>query len=269
LKSFPKYLIVQLTNFALNGWVPKKLHCNVQMGDLSQIHLEKLKAPKIPEGTPVLTPGDGGMDEEPIPTFDEEALGNLLSMGFSENRCKRALMETGNNAENALNHIMSTLDDMSQDAPIEPKKKGGSMNQGSSSIEKLVEQVWPMAEGMGIDKKLVYAAAEVRVGHSLLISPIQMILLATFSSTRMSCSRLLHRKKMQQRLSMIRLFLKTFSLMSILISRLSVLLSIWADQFMSVTTLRMLSTVMVGCTSTTTKLPRARTLRLGSLTSAS
>lgn len=47
----------------------------------------------------------------------------LISMGFSENRCKRALMETGNNVENALNTIMSTLDDLSLDAPIQPKKK--------------------------------------------------------------------------------------------------------------------------------------------------
>lgn len=48
-----------------------------------------------------------------------------MSMGFSENRSKRALMETGNNAENALNFIMSTLDDATQDNPIESKKKTG------------------------------------------------------------------------------------------------------------------------------------------------
>ena len=48
LKTFPKYLIVQLTNFALNGWAPKKLHCDVQLGDLSNIVFERLKAPELP-----------------------------------------------------------------------------------------------------------------------------------------------------------------------------------------------------------------------------
>ena len=55
--------------------------------------------------------------------MDEEALTQLVSMGFSENRCKRALMDTGNNLENALNTIMSTMDDLSLDGPIVPKKK--------------------------------------------------------------------------------------------------------------------------------------------------
>ena len=57
------------------------------------------------------------------PHVDPEALEQLLNMGFSENRCKRALMETGNNVDNAVNMIFSSLDDLSLDAPIQPKKK--------------------------------------------------------------------------------------------------------------------------------------------------
>ena len=57
------------------------------------------------------------------PHVDPEALEQLLNMGFSENRCKRALMETGNNVDNAVNMIFSSLDDLSLDAPILPKKK--------------------------------------------------------------------------------------------------------------------------------------------------
>ena len=70
-------------------------------------------------------------------------------------------METGNNVENALNFIMSTMDDTTQDLPIENKKKGGST--GTGSIEALVEQVWPTAQSMGIEKKYVYEAAEIKV----------------------------------------------------------------------------------------------------------
>lgn len=57
-------------------------------------------------------------------------------MGFSENRSKRALMETGNNVENALNMIMSTLDDLSLDAPIQSKKK--------AMYIKFIEEILPM-----------------------------------------------------------------------------------------------------------------------------
>lgn len=98
------------------------------------------------------------MNEEPVITVDEEAVFSLMEMGFSENRCKRALMETGNNLENALNYIMSTMEDSSQDAPIVSKKKAKAAN--GNSIEQLVERVWPDAEMMGIQKKYLYAAAE-------------------------------------------------------------------------------------------------------------
>lgn len=35
--------------------------------------------------------------------------------------------------------------------------------QASDSIEKIVNAAWPMAEMMGIEKRLVYVAAEFRV----------------------------------------------------------------------------------------------------------
>lgn len=122
LKTFPKYLLIQVTNFTMNGWVPKKLHCEVIIPDTDKISLDKLRAPALAADAKVLSNAGEGMDEA-VPQIDEEALAQLMVMGFSENRCKRALMETGNNTDNAINHIMSTMDDPSQDLPIEPKKK--------------------------------------------------------------------------------------------------------------------------------------------------
>lgn len=43
---------------------------------------------------------------------------NLMQMGFSENRCKRALQEAGNNIENALNLILANVDNPTWDQPI-------------------------------------------------------------------------------------------------------------------------------------------------------
>jgi len=47
LKTFPKYLIVQVENFVLNGWTPIKLHCDLQM-DYDNIDLSGLKLHNLP-----------------------------------------------------------------------------------------------------------------------------------------------------------------------------------------------------------------------------
>ena len=46
------------------------------------------------------------------PTFDQAALDQLLAMGFPENRCKRAMMNTGNSgAEAAMNWLFEHMED--------------------------------------------------------------------------------------------------------------------------------------------------------------
>lgn len=51
IANYPKYLIVQVTNFALNGWVPKKLHCNISLTDADNIGLDAIVAKELPENT--------------------------------------------------------------------------------------------------------------------------------------------------------------------------------------------------------------------------
>ena len=83
-----------------------------------------------------------------------------MSMGFSENRCIRALSENGNNVELALNAIFSTMDDPALDQPFDQDNNANKNKGPSQEVENTVAQVWPMIEGMGIDKKYIYAAAE-------------------------------------------------------------------------------------------------------------
>jgi ubiquitin carboxyl-terminal hydrolase 5/13 len=46
------------------------------------------------------------------PTFDQGSLDQLLAMGFPENRCKRAMMNTGNSgAEAAMNWLFEHMED--------------------------------------------------------------------------------------------------------------------------------------------------------------
>lgn len=107
------------------------------------------------------------MDEEPLgPQFavDEAALATLLDMGFSVNRCTRALSESGNNVENAMNLIFSTMEDLTWDEPPQPKKAAEKKSgDNDAAIWEVVNNVWPMLEGLGIDQATLYKVACVKV----------------------------------------------------------------------------------------------------------
>jgi len=58
---------------------------------------------------------------------DEAVVSQLMEMGFSRNRCIRAVMATDNNgAEVAMNWLFERMDDPSLDDPIEKKAKKSS-----------------------------------------------------------------------------------------------------------------------------------------------
>ena len=118
LSTFPKYLILNMEKFVLNGWVPIKLHCDVKFDDFDDIDLGALRVPELPEGVVVEEADEGEAIQ-----VDEGALAQIMSMGFGKNRATRALIECGNNVENALNWIFSSMDDPSLDDPIDNKKK--------------------------------------------------------------------------------------------------------------------------------------------------
>jgi uncharacterized UBP type Zn finger protein len=107
------------------------------------------------------------MDEEPLgPQFavDEAALATLLDMGFSVNRCTRALSESGNNVENAMNLIFSTMEDLTWDEPPQPKKAAEKKSgDNDAAIWEVVNNVWPMLEGLGLDQATLYKVACVKV----------------------------------------------------------------------------------------------------------
>jgi len=115
IRTFPKYLIMQVEKFALNGWVPFKLHTDIEFMDPTDFSIEELRLPEVPQDSIMESKG-------PVIEVDPIGLQNLMSMGYTENRCKRALMEAGNNIENAANFIFSTMDDPTQDDDINDEK---------------------------------------------------------------------------------------------------------------------------------------------------
>ena len=166
IDKFPKYLLVNMKNIVVNGWVPRKLHALLQFSpdeiDFSDLAFRTMDNEKFIQEKM----DEENLGQEPAFQVDEMALMQLTSMGFTVNRATRALAETGGNVDNALNLIFSTIDDQTWDEPYNPNKPKAGGNGGqdkNAEAEALVEQVWPMLEGMGIPKELIYAAAEVKV----------------------------------------------------------------------------------------------------------
>ena len=83
--------------------------------------LEVLSFPGVKEGEEEL-PGQED-EEEPEFEFNQEALTQLTSMGFTENASKRALKQHNNDLNNAMNWIFSKTGDDSINLPLDDGKK--------------------------------------------------------------------------------------------------------------------------------------------------
>ncbi|KAI9303229.1 hypothetical protein BJ944DRAFT_204701 [Cunninghamella echinulata] len=114
-KSFPEVLVIQARRFALIDWVPQKLNIIVKFPE-DVINFDKYVGHGKQENEELL-PEENKTDDA---SFDALALEQLMSMGFGENRCKRALLKTGNNgAEIAMNWLFEHMEDPDIDAPLE------------------------------------------------------------------------------------------------------------------------------------------------------
>ncbi|KAG0171228.1 hypothetical protein DFQ29_008955 [Apophysomyces sp. BC1021] len=114
--TFPEVLVIHARRFAFINWVPRKLNVPINFPD-SPIQLQKyLGTGQQPNEE--LLPTDEAPPSEP--SFDQESLEQLMAMGFPENRCKRALTNTGHNgAEVAMNWLFEHMDDPDIDAPLQ------------------------------------------------------------------------------------------------------------------------------------------------------
>jgi ubiquitin carboxyl-terminal hydrolase 5/13 len=133
-KTWPKYLIVVMSRILLDDWVPKKdiseIVFNSEVLDLSRF--------KLPQLDPSMKLEDEAQEE--APQFNQEALDQLQMMGFGENRAKRALLEKGNNVEEATNWLFEKMDDPSLDEPLPTAKKQG----GAAVSQEVIDMITMM-----------------------------------------------------------------------------------------------------------------------------
>jgi ubiquitin carboxyl-terminal hydrolase 5/13 len=118
MKTFPKYLVVQLRKFFVDSdWSAKKME--VDLTDVpDELNLETFrstgKKPEeelLPEGP---SSGSGSGAVEP----DATVVAMVVSMGFSENAGKRAAIATGNRSpEEAVNWVLAHMEDADLNDP--------------------------------------------------------------------------------------------------------------------------------------------------------
>lgn len=112
MKTFPRYLLLQMARFyAAEDWTPKKLEVSVRVPE--QISLQNYRSEGLQEGEEILpdSPTCATPQNQEI-TPDENLVAQLVSMGFSENGCKKAAIATSNgSAEAAMEWILTHMED--------------------------------------------------------------------------------------------------------------------------------------------------------------
>ena len=131
-KSFPPYLVVHLRRYYVgDDWTAKKLKVQVPVPE--SIDLSAMRGSGPAEGEALLPEaeaeapagaaggaaggGGGAAGTEP----DETIVAQLISMGFSENGCKRAAVAVKNaNAEVAMEWVFAHMEDSDFNDPLPP-----------------------------------------------------------------------------------------------------------------------------------------------------
>ena len=128
IENFPSVLVVAVQRFVCPDWVPTKLECGVGV-PTDQQSLESLRFIKgDEEELPDL--------QQPEIQIDEGFVAQIVSMGFTENQAKHAVVNTQNqSAEAAMEWLFQNLEDPSILLPLESQSGGaGDVNQDAIVI---------------------------------------------------------------------------------------------------------------------------------------
>lgn len=139
IRKFPKYLIVKVQNFSLVNFQAVKLHFNMNF-DHDKLDMDYLDVANV-EKT-----GGNKMALSSDLEFNPEYLDTLKNMGFSEQRSKRALAETSNNLENAINLLFTKEGDPEFDKPL---------NTHSPADNQFFNEVYSIVGDMGVPPQYV------------------------------------------------------------------------------------------------------------------
>uniref|UniRef100_A0A0E0JET7 Ubiquitin carboxyl-terminal hydrolase n=1 Tax=Oryza punctata TaxID=4537 RepID=A0A0E0JET7_ORYPU len=139
-KTFPDYLVLQMRKFVMEaGWVPKKLDVYVDVPDI--IDISHMRSKGIQPGEELLPEGASGDNKaEPVhPVASEDIVSQLASMGFNYLHCQKAAISTSNTGvEEAMNWLLSHMDDPDIDDPISKDSQAAEQTVDETSVQTLV-----------------------------------------------------------------------------------------------------------------------------------
>uniref|UniRef100_A0A7N0SZ72 Ubiquitin carboxyl-terminal hydrolase n=1 Tax=Kalanchoe fedtschenkoi TaxID=63787 RepID=A0A7N0SZ72_KALFE len=130
LTSFPDYLVLHMRKFVMEaGWVPKKLDVYIDVPDI--IDISHMRSKGIQPGEELLPEADAASQTESTQvSASEEIVSQLSSMGFTRLHCEKAAISTSNTGvEEAMNWLLSHMDDPDIDAPISQDTRGSMVDQ--------------------------------------------------------------------------------------------------------------------------------------------
>nr|POE52018.1 ubiquitin carboxyl-terminal hydrolase 14 [Quercus suber] len=129
-KTFPTILAINARRFEIVNWVPTKQDVPVVVGD-EIVDLESYRSPGKQPGEEELPDDQDASSAKTTNSFVPDAAGleALVSMGFPQIRCEKALHATGNgDAEVAASWLFEHMEDSDIDAPLDLGVSGGSTN---------------------------------------------------------------------------------------------------------------------------------------------
>ncbi|KAJ6950298.1 ubiquitin carboxyl-terminal hydrolase 14-like [Populus alba x Populus x berolinensis] len=128
LTSFPDYLVLHMRKFVLEeGWVPKKLDVYIDVPDI--IDISYMRSKGLQPGEELL-PDDvpEAEVESNMPLANEDIVSQLVSMGFNYLHCQKAAINSSNaGVEEAMNWLLSHMDDPDIDAPVSQGAHGNEV----------------------------------------------------------------------------------------------------------------------------------------------
>ncbi|EIE79390.1 hypothetical protein RO3G_04095 [Rhizopus delemar RA 99-880] len=142
--TFPEILVINPRRFAFINWVPQKLSISIEFPQ-GPIELDKYVSQGQQPGEELL-PEESSSTTESI-AFNQDDIEQLMAMGFSENRCKRALLNTGHNgAEVAMNWMFEHMEDPDIDDPLPTESSGQTESPAENQILMLQDMGFTAAQ---------------------------------------------------------------------------------------------------------------------------
>jgi ubiquitin carboxyl-terminal hydrolase 5/13 len=130
IKTFPRYLVIKLQRYYVDeSWKQRKIDATILMPealDLSNLHSRGPQPGEelIPDASSIAASSAAPAAEDigALEAHENELTMQLVSMGFSENGCRRAARAVGRNAdaEVAMNWILEHMDDANFNDPVPP-----------------------------------------------------------------------------------------------------------------------------------------------------